>query len=136
MDIGTAMQNLNWLSIIVAALSAFILGGIWYGPLFGKAWMIEFNISEEDIKNSNPVKKFGIAFLLTFIAAFMLEMFIGPVADVTYGTIAGFFAGFGWVVTFIGILYLFEMRSLRAFIINGGYCLLSLTIMGAILGAW
>ena len=136
MDIATAIENLNWLSVIVAALSAFVLGGIWYGPLFGKSWMIEFNINEEDIKNGNPAKKFGLAFILTFIASFMLELFIGPVADITYGAIAGFFAGFGWVATFVGILYLFEMRSLKAFIINAGYCVLSLTIMGVILGAW
>ena len=83
MDLETAMQNLNWLSVMVAAISAFILGGIWYGPLLGRSWMREFNISEEEIKNSNPIKKFGLALILAFIAAFMLEMFIGPEANVT-----------------------------------------------------
>ena len=24
--------------ILLAALSSFLLGGLWYGPLFGKAW--------------------------------------------------------------------------------------------------
>jgi len=49
---------------------------------------------------------------------------------------AGFFAGFGWVSTMLGILYLFEMKSLKAYLINAGYCIISLTIMGAVLGAW
>jgi len=63
-------------------------------------------------------------------------MFIGAQANITFGAMAGFFAGFGWVAPFLGILYVFEMKSLKAYLINSGYCILSLTLMGTILGAW
>lgn len=136
MDLATSMGSINWLSVIAAAVSAFIIGGIWYGPLFGRAWMAAFNFTEEDLKKRNIPKTFGLSLLLAFIAAINLEMFIGPEAEVVFGTMAGFFAGFGWVATFLGILYLFEMQSLKAYLINAGYCIVSLTVMGAILGAW
>lgn len=41
-----------------------------------------------------------------------------------------------WVTTFTGIQYLFEMKSLQIFMVNAGYSLISLSIMGTILGAW
>ena len=36
----------------------------------------------------------------------------------------------------IGIVALFERRSLKYVLINGGYLTVALTAMGAILGAW
>jgi hypothetical protein len=137
MDMQNAFQNLNWLAIIVAAVSAFILGGLWYSPLmFAKLWMKETGITEESTKNTNMIKLFSLAFILSFIASFFLAMFIGPDAGAGFGALAGFMAGFGWVLTFMGISYLFEARSLTHFLINALYSVASLTIMGFIIGVW
>ena len=136
MDVASSLSTINWLSVIVAAVSAFLVGGIWYGPVFGRAWMAAFNFTEEDLKKRNVGKTFGLSLLLSFVAALVLDMFIGAEAGLVFGMMAGFFAGFGWVATFIGIIYLFEMQSMKSFAINAGYCIVSLTAMGAILGAW
>ena len=75
-----AFQNLNWFAIFVAAISAFILGGLWYSPLmFVKRWMKETGITEESTKKNNMLKVFGLSFLLSLIASFFLAMFIGVV---------------------------------------------------------
>ena len=136
MDLVTTFENINWLSVIVAAISSFFIGGIWYGPIFGKSWMTEFGFTEEDLKKRGIPKTFGLSLLLSFIAALVLEFFIGADTDLIFGAMAGFFAGFGWVATFLGILYLFEMKSYKAYLINAGYCIVALTVMGIILGAW
>lgn len=136
MDLATALNNINWLSVIIAAFSAFFLGGIWYGPMFGNAWMEAFGFTEADLNKRHLPKVFGLSLILSFIAALILEMFIGAEANLVFGGMAGFFAGFGWVATMLGILYLFENRSLKAYLINAGYCTLALTLMGLILGAW
>lgn len=136
MDLATALQSINWASVLVAAISSFLIGGIWYGPMFGQAWMNAFGYTEEDLKKRSIPKTFGLSLVLAFVASLILEMFIGPNADALYGTMAGFLAGFGWVATFLGILYLFEMQTLKVYLINAGYCVISLTIMGVILGAW
>ncbi len=136
MDLATALQNINWLSVLIATISSFIIGGIWYGPLFGKAWMTAFGYTEEDLKRRSVSKTFGLSLLLALFAALVLEMFIGPDAGITFGAMAGFFAGIGWVATFLGILYLFEMQTLKVYLINAGYCVISLATMGMILGGW
>jgi len=136
MDLVTTFENINWLSVIVAAISSFFIGGIWYGPIFGKSWMTDFGFTEEDLKKRGIPKTFGLSLLLSFIAALVLEFFIGADTDLIFGAMAGFFAGFGWVATFLGILYLFEMKSYQAYLINAGYCIVALTVMGIILGAW
>ena len=61
-------------------------------------------------------------------------MFIGANAGAGFGALAGFMAGLGWVFTFMGISYLFESRTLAHFLINSVYSIVSLTIMGLIIG--
>jgi len=135
MDLTTAIGSVNWLSVIIAAISSFLVGGIWYGPLFGKVWMKEHGFTEEELKQRSMIKTFGISLLLAFIAALNLELFIGIKADIMFGAMAGFFAGLGWVAALLGILYVFEMKSLKVYIINAGFCVFTLTLMGVILGA-
>lgn len=127
----------NIWAVLVAALSTFLIGGLWYSPaLFGKAWMRENGFTEESMKGSNMAKIFGLAFLLGIIAAINLAMFMGPENDPAMGAMWGFLAGFGWVATFVGTHYLFERRSLKLFLINAGYSVVALTVMGVILAAW
>jgi hypothetical protein len=137
MDMQNAFQNLNWLAIIVASVSAFALGGLWYSPLmFVNRWMKETGLTQESNTGRSMPKIFGLSFILSFIASFFLAMFIGPGAGASFGALAGFMAGIGWVLTFIGIIYLFEARSLALFFINAGYSVVSLTVMGLIIGVW
>lgn len=137
MNMQNAFQSLNWVAILVAAVSAFALGGLWYSPLmFVKIWAREAGIDMDPAKRGNMGKIFGLSFLLSFIAAFFLAMFIGPDAGAAFGALAGFMAGLGWVFTYMGISYLFEGRTLAHFLINACYSVVSLTVMGFIIGAW
>jgi hypothetical protein len=136
MNMQNAFQNLNWLAIIVAAVSVFLLGFIWYSLLFSKRWMKENNFTEESMKGANMLKIFGLSFLLMLFASFNLAMFVGKNAGAVFGTMAGFMAGLGWVFTFMGVTYLFERKSLALLLINGCYSVISLTIMGLIIGIW
>jgi len=137
MDMGAAFQSLNWLAVIVAALSTFILGGVWYSPLmFGRAWMEVAGITEEMAKKANPAKLYGGAFILTLISAVNLGMFLGPQSDLTFGITAGAAVGIGWVATSFGIVYLFEQRPRLHWFINASYLVVAFIVMGAILGAW
>ena len=103
MDLSTAFSNLNWIAIIVTAISAFVVGGIWYGPLFGKAWMAEHNLTEEDLEKRNQKMIFGGSFVLNVIIAFNLAMFLGPNADLMFGLFAGFFTGAFFIAAMLGV---------------------------------
>ncbi|HEY9044399.1 MAG TPA: DUF1761 domain-containing protein [Ohtaekwangia sp.] len=130
-------MDLNYWSILAAAASTFLIGGIWYSPaVFGKAWMRENGFTEESMKGANMAKIFGLSFVLGLIAAVNLAMFMGPEDKPEMGALWGFLAGFGWVATFIGTHYLFERRSFKLFLINAGYSIVALTVMGVIIAAW
>jgi len=134
MDIST----LNWFAVIVAALSNFLIGGLWYSPLlFGKVWMKENNFSDDDLKKGNMAKIFGITFLFSIVMAFNLGMFLNDANTTTsWGAIAGFLAGFGWVAMSIFTIGQFERKSAKYMLIHGGYVTISFIVMGLIIGIW
>lgn len=137
MTVHLSFQNLNWLAIIVAAISAFALGGLWYSPvLFVKIWMRETGITEESSKSGNMVKIFVLSFILALIASFLLALFLGADAGGGIGALAGFLIGIGTIFTFLGITYLFERKTLTHFLVNASYGIASLTLMGFIIGVW
>ena len=129
--------EINFWAVLVSALVTFVIGSLWYSPvLFANAWMKELGFTKEGMSNSKMVRIFSIAFLLMLIIAFNLAAFIGPGSDWKFGMTAGALAGIGWVATAIGVNYLFERRSIRLWLINAGYMVVSFTLMGLILGAW
>ncbi len=135
MDMHETFSQLNWLAILVAAVSTFLIGGIWYS-IFEKPWMSANNYTKELLQQRKLPIVFGLSFLFSFIMAFNLAMFIGVQTDFQYGLLAGFLAGFGWVFFSIAIISLFEKRSATYIFINGGYITVAFTAMGAILGIW
>jgi hypothetical protein len=130
------MPEVNWLAVLVATVATFVLGGLWYGPLFGKLWMRASGMTDEELKRGNPGKIFGVSFVLQLIAAFVLAMFIGPEATPAFATMAGLSVGLCWVGMGFGVVYLFEHRPFSHWAVNAGYQTAAFTIMGAILGLW
>jgi hypothetical protein len=129
------MAGLNWLAIVVAALSAFLLGGIWYGPLFKHAWCREAGVNP-DKPNGHPAKVFGGAFVLSLMAAAVFAMFLGTKPELQFAVGAGFHVGLFFAATSFGINYLFAGRSLKLWLIDGGYHTLQFTLYGLVLGLW
>jgi len=129
------MPAVDWIASIVAAVSAFVLGGIWYSPLmFAKAWQQDSGLSDEQLAAANKVKIFGGAFVLCLLGALMFSMFLGPDPSVVFGVGAGVAAGIFWVAGSFGVNYLFELKPLRLWLINGGYHAVQFTLYGLILG--
>lgn len=125
----------NVLSVLVATVSAFIVGGAWYSPiLFGNPWMRHAGLTEEQLQ-SGVARIMGTAFFLELVIAVNLAAFLGD-ADLTWGLTAGALAGGGWVATGLGVTYLFSRKSLALFLIDGGYHLVAFTLMGGIIGGW
>ncbi|MDP9046758.1 MAG: DUF1761 family protein, partial [Bacteroidota bacterium] len=57
---------INWLAVVAAALSAFLVGGLWYSKtLFGNAWMTDSKLSMDEIKSSSMARTFGFTALFS-----------------------------------------------------------------------
>lgn len=129
-------MEMNWLAVFAAAVSSFVLGGVWYSALFAKAWQSAAGLSDEQIKNANMGLIFGGSFVLALISSASFAVFLGSELDAMTGALYGFTAGLCWVTASLGMNYLFERKSLRLFLINGGYHTLQFTLIGAILAAF
>ncbi len=131
-------STINYFAVLAAALSTFVLGGLWYSPLlFGKFWMRVNSFTEADLQTFSKARMFGWSLLFSLVMALNLAMFLaGPTTNVTWGMAAGGLAGLGWVAMAVAIIGVFENRPWQYIAINGGYMTVAFVIMGAIIGAW
>jgi len=131
-------SSINYLAVLAAAVSTFVLGGLWYSPLlFGKAWMRANNFNDAEVQTFSKARMFGWSIVFSLVMAMNLAMFLGgPGTNATWGLAAGALTGLGWVAMAIAIVGLFENKSWAYIAINGGYMTIAFTIMGLIIGAW
>jgi len=129
---------INHLAVLLCAALNLLVGAIWYSPiLFYKSWMSANGFTDDDMKKFNPAKTYSITVVLSVVICYSLAAFLGDSkTDLTWGAMAGFLAGFTFSAMIFAIVALFEQRSLRYILINGGYITVYFTLVGLILGAW
>lgn len=127
--------DFNWLAVLAAAASAFVLGGLWYGPLFKRAWCREAGIDPEAAP-PHPARMFAVAFVCSLLAAFAFSLLLGPNSNAADGLAAGAVVGLFFVAMSFGINYAFAQRSLMLWMIDSGYHVAQFSLYGLILGGW
>lgn len=128
-------SQISIVAILLATLSRFLLGGLWYSNvLFGRAWMAQVGMTEDKLQSANMARTFALAFVASLVASVMLALFLGSGSTVFTGMLYSFFVGFGWVAMSLATNDLFEQRSFKLFMINASYHVVSFTVMGAIIG--
>ena len=127
--------SINWLAVLVATVMTFLLGGVWYGPLFGKLWQRHMGLSDAQLKQSVG-RTFALAFVLALVSAVNLAFFLGPSATLGFGVGSGAATGIGFVATSLGVTYAFGRRPLVLALVDLGYHAVAFTMMGALLGSW
>ena len=128
------MANVNLLAILIAAASGFLVGGIWYGPLFGKAWQAEIGLSDDQLKNSNMLKIYGTTFLFSLLSAVFLGHLLAHFPDADFRRVMMISTGIAlaFVGPAIGTNYLFGRKSGKLFAIDAGYWLVFYAAMGLV----
>lgn len=134
MDLGA----INWMAVVASAISAFVLGGVWYGPIFGKAWQRYEGLSDEELQNGHMPMIFGGAFVLNLVMANTLALLLQlhPTPALVSGLTVGGLLGLTLIASSYGISYLFGRKPLALWFIDAGYMVVFMALMGAILGAW
>ena len=159
-------MNINFLALLVAAITSLPIGFIWYNPkVFGTIWMREAKITEEQMKGSNMIIIFGMSIFYAFLISFILQMLVihqfgamGMIggdptkalpsynAFITdygtafrtfkHGALHGFMTGLFFILPVIGVGALFERRSWKYVLISGGYWVITCMVMGGIICFW
>jgi hypothetical protein len=138
--------KINYIAILVAVIANFVLGFIWYTPLFGKIWGKEMGYDQE-MKPDKKVMFKGMAFMLigNFIFAWVFAhniaawQFVPGINTMSTFSSAMSSAIFTWLGFYLpGQLgaTVWENNSWKLFGINTGYHLLSLVVVAVILTYW
>ncbi len=138
------MHSLNWVAILVAAISTMVVGFLWYSPLlFAKPWMREMGYDPNDKAKTEEMKKsagpaYAGSLVASLISAFTLALILHGLRaeDLHFGIMASFHIWLGFVATVQFTGALFMKQSMKLFAINTGYQLVCFLIMGAILTLW
>jgi hypothetical protein len=130
--------HLNWLAVIVSTVVSMVVGAAWYGPLFGRRWMREVGLTQEDIESGQTWPLYLIAMLNSLCMAFVLANVIAwaGVTGIGGGLLLGALMWVGFTGFTFAVNHAFEGRTIAHWAINAGMYLASLMIAGAILAAW
>lgn len=119
------MEGINWVAVVAAAVASMAVGFIWYGPLFGKAWMKLSGLKEMGDKKDMP-KNYAIMFVASLVSAYVLS-----VLGASFQTAFWVWLGFQATLLLHGVL--FEGQSWNLYFLKAGHQLVSLLAMSWVL---
>ncbi len=155
----------NYLALLLSALSTLFVGFVWYHPkVFGALWMKESGLTESKMKSGNMILIFGMAVIFAFLISVMLQFLVihqwavlsaaGGDPTITlpsyaafmkdyghtfrtfpHGMLHGFMSGLFLGLPIVGINALFERKSWKYILVNGGFWMVSMMLMGGIICA-
>ncbi|MBI4257092.1 DUF1761 domain-containing protein [Candidatus Uhrbacteria bacterium] len=130
--------EVNYLSVLVAALSSMVLGSLWYGPLFGKKWMALMGFTKEKMEQDKPNmgKLYATQAVASLVMAYVLFHFTFPAQNLSEALewTAWIWLGFVATITLGNVLW--GGRPKELWILENAYHLLSLLVMTAIMYNW
>ncbi|HMG85232.1 MAG TPA: DUF1761 domain-containing protein [Terracidiphilus sp.] len=129
----------NYLAILVAAIACFLLEAGWY-TVFMNTWLNGIGRTMQWLVNSgmNPYLQYATALVMAVLMATALSCVIQLTGKQTAlrGIKVGALLWAGFEMTTWSTEYIFEVRPISLFLVNAGYWLFGMMLMGAIVGAW
>ncbi len=120
----------NHYIIILAAIVSMLIGAVWYSPrVFGRVWMKLTGMERRRF----PKRSYIIGFLKEILTAYVLTLMIFSVG---LGVITGFLVWLGFIATSSLSIVLWEKKSIRLYLLNNLYSLISLLVMSCIISNW
>lgn len=118
---------MNFIAAIIAGLIAFMIGGLWYSVLFGKAWQREVKITDEQIKTAGSGTPQMIAAVAVEVIVSLFVFFL--LSHTNLNILCA-----GVIIGLISVLsslknYFFEMKSLKLILINESYRMICFIVM-------
>lgn len=130
-------SRVNHLAVFISAVVFFLIGSLWYMVLFGQKWMALTGAAGKTAPAMGPT--LAVGFILSWLLAYVIGIALADTSNpnpARHGVEFGLFMGIGVFATMTLMDYLFEGRSVTLWLINAGYVVVGMAIMGAIIGAW
>jgi len=130
-------ENVNYIGVFVATIASFVLGFLWYGPLFGKTWMNLMNFTPKSMKSMKlkPANAMILSFISTLVMVIVIGYFINilNISTVSNALIFGFIIWIGFIGTTTLGSFLWENKSFNLYLLNNLYNLINIEIIISIL---
>ncbi|MCK1239061.1 DUF1761 domain-containing protein [Streptococcus uberis] len=113
---------------IVTGVINFMIGGLWYGKLFQKAWIKAMGINPEGIgKNGDGKKEMMMTLIVEVIISILTILFLSAIHATT--PLNALVIG---IITVLSGLknYFFEQKSLTLILINESYKMVAFMVIG------
>ncbi len=135
------MSRINPLAVLVAALTAFLVAGMWYTALFGKLWVRLHGYSDDKVKQMkatlSPLRFFGGMLLSYLVLAAAVALLLTPLAEpsILSGAAAAFL---NWTAAAAIAMtdLLASDKVIGIYFIDISCQLVYVLLIGVILGAW
>jgi hypothetical protein len=128
--------EIHWLAVIIAGVAGFMVGGIWYGALFSKAWMAARGVTPESVDKSNATTLFAITAVLDVVMAFFMDHVLGtynPSPDFSLTLMIAGGLALGFVIPAMLVNYLYQQATVKLMLIDAGHWFFAFVAMGAVL---
>ena len=133
------VYSFNWILILIASVASFIIGWLWYGPIFGKLWMKLNKKGDVDMrkgKNKSMIGMMALSFVGTVITAYVLSILLSSleIFGVGESMMLSFFIWLGFLMTttILGSV-LWEGKPWGLFVLNAAYWLVTLEVITLVL---
>ena len=130
--------HVNYLAVLVAAVANYAIATVWYAVLFGKVWM--------KLTGMTDMKPAPMNMILTFVGSLVLSYVLYhsivfgdayvKMSGVPGGLMGGFFGWLGYIAPVTLSTKLYEKKPWGLWLLDNGFWLISLLVMGAILSLW
>jgi len=137
---------INWWALVVTTVVSVVIGSLWYGPIFGKAWMKSTGISMPEVMTPDMKKMMYRSYALVIVGSLIMNYVLlhsitfGAaylnITGITAGLQAAFWSWLGFIAPVTLGSVLWESRPWKYWFITAGYYLVVLLINGAILASW
>lgn len=136
----TAFLGINVWSVLVASVAQMAVGMVWYGPLFGQAWMRMMGFTAKSMKKMSmtPRKAMILGFVSTVIATYALAQFVSLLGVASFAG-AVQLTVWSWLALCMTLNvgdYLWAGKPVKFVLLNSGYRLVSLLVGIMILAYW
>jgi len=129
--------HMNYLAVLIAAIANYLIATIWYAAIFGKLW--------KKLTGITDMKPFPMNIIMVFIGSFVLSFVLYhsivfgnayfKMSGISGGLMGGFFGWLGYIAPVTLSTKLYEKKPWGLWLLDNGFWLISLLVMGMILSS-
>lgn len=136
--------TINYWAVLVCGVFSMILGAVWYGPIFGKAWTKVIGATDMDLAKRAEMQKraaplYVVNFVLALFQAYVLAHYIAGWKEASgVENAVWIWAAFVMPTVAAGSMWNNDSKEISwaRFGIQAGYYLVLFVIFGLVLGMW